>query len=50
MRTTSASAAASGFFPAIVSGSTMLSSAERVGTRLKDWKMKPTRTRRNMVS
>ena len=34
--TTSSSAALSAFFPAMVSGSTMLSSADRVGTRLYD--------------
>ena len=31
-------------------GSRMFSSAVRVGTRLKDWKMKPTRSRRTIVS
>ncbi len=48
--TTSSSSAASGSVPAIASGSVMLSMALSVGTRLKLWKMKPTRRRRSRVS
>ena len=36
--------------PASVSGSRMFSSAVRTGTRLKDWKTKPSRSRRSWVS
>ena len=36
--------------PAIFSGSTMFSSAVRTGSRLNDWKMKPTLSRRSSVS
>src|ERR1035441_10154126 len=36
--------------PAMVSGRTMLSRAFRVGTRLSDWKMNPTFSRRSRVS
>ena len=39
----------SGFRPAMSSGNVMFSSAVRVGTRLNDWKMKPTRSRRSRV-
>ena len=40
----------SGLRPASVSGSRMFSSAVRTGTRLKDWKTKPRRSRRRLVS
>ena len=40
----------SGFTPAIASGSTTFSSAFSIGSRLKNWKMKPTCWRRSFVS
>ena len=40
----------SGLRPAIVSGSRMFSSAVSIGSRLNDWKMKPTLSRRSCVS
>ena len=46
---TSSIQAGSGSRPAMSSGSRMFSTAVRVGTRLKAWKMKPTRSRRTMV-
>src|SRR5919197_2137057 len=39
----------SGLRPAIDSGSTMFSRASRTGSRLKDWKTKPTLSRRSSV-
>src|ERR1700694_2892655 len=47
---TSLSVVGSGLRPAIASGSTMLSAAESVGTRLYAWKMKPTLSRRSDLS
>ena len=47
--TTSLNRAAFADTPAIASGRVMLSSALSVGTRLKLWKMKPTRRRRSSV-
>ena len=47
--TTWSNHARSGLRPARLSGSRMFSSALRVGTRLKDWKTKPTRSRRRVV-
>ena len=41
---------ASGFVPAIWSGSRMFSSAVSVGSRLKNWKMNPMLWRRSSVS
>ena len=40
----------SGFAPASESGSTMFSSAVSIGSRLKNWKMKPMWSRRSCVS
>ncbi len=40
----------SGFLPAMSMGRVMFSAAFRVGMRLKDWNMKPIRSRRNRVS
>ena len=39
----------SGFSPAIESGSRMFSSAESIGSRLKNWKTKPMCSRRSFV-
>ena len=48
-RSAARSTAASGFSPAIESGSTTFSSAVRTGSRLKNWKMKPSLSRRSRV-
>ena len=47
---TDCSQSRSGLRPANVSGRVMFSMAVSVGTRLKAWKMKPTRSRLSWVS
>ncbi len=46
----SSNQASSGFSPAIESGSSTFSSAVSIGSRLKNWKMKPMWRRRSRVS
>ena len=46
----SSTQAGSGFSPAIDSGRTMFSFAVSIGSRLKNWKMKPMCSRRSFVS
>ena len=48
--TTWSSHSASGLRPAIAIGSVMFSAAVKVGTRLNDWKTKPIRSLRALVS
>ena len=50
MPTTSASQDLSGLRPASSSGRVMFSATVSAGSRLKDWKMNPTRSRRSTVS
>ncbi len=49
MSTTVSNHAWSTFLPAMSSGRVMFSRAVRVGTRLNDWKTKPSRSRRSVV-
>ena len=49
VRTSCSSHSASGLRPAIDSGSTRFSSAVRTGSRLKNWKTKPSLSRRSLV-
>ena len=50
LATTSSSQAWSGLTPARRVGSTMFSAAVSIGSRLKNWKMKPMWSRRSFVS
>ena len=50
LSTSSSSHAWSGLPPASLSGSTMFSAAVSIGSRLKNWKMKPMWSRRSLVS
>src|SRR3954471_4341359 len=50
LATTSSSQAGSGLAPARRVGSTMFSAAVSIGSRLKNWKMKPMWSRRSLVS
>ena len=50
MRTSWSTQASSGLRPAIESGRTRFSSAVRTGSRLKNWKTKPSLSRRSLVS